>query len=170
MPARAPGDEWFVGGCVIPPGPRPEFGCRDCGRVWSHVPLRIRAGEVVETEQGPTVATRSDLTWVRRARLVLVEWDEHDRDIDAVELMERVELPCELDDLARLLDLLTEDCERRGEPSLSRRVAGVPGEYRGWEDGTVLMPSQDEVQRILQEDLESRQYVDDPDHPHRSAR
>ena len=146
MTAGDPGDEWFVGGCCIPPGPLPQFGCQDCGRAWSHVPLKIRRGEVVGTPVGPIRASQADLKWVRQIRAFLLEVVPHD-----------------LDDSAPLLALVAEDCTRRGEPSLAAIVAEVPGADFG--DGGADVLLQAEIFEILEEYYRGTVYLDDPDHP-----
>ena len=167
MPAGDPGDEWFVGGCCIPPGPLPQFGCQDCGRVWSHVPLKIRSGEIVGTLVGPIRASQADLKWVRQIRAFLLEVVVEGRHIDAAEMKEQVEFPHDLDDVAPLLALVSEDCTRRGEPSLAAIVAGVPGADFG-DEGTDVI-SQDEIFEILEEHYGRTVYLDDPDHPFRPS-
>jgi hypothetical protein len=109
-----------------PRGPRRRFVCGNCGRTWSHLPLKIRRGEVVDTERGPIKATAADVAWLRQIRAFLLEVFAQQRRLDAAELKEHVGFPHQLDEVGHLLELLTEDCARRGEPSLSVLVEGVP--------------------------------------------
>ena len=125
LPAGDPAES-FPGVSDRSSGPRQQWVCRDCGRTWSHLPLKIRRGEVVQTERGPIKATAADLTWLRQIRAFLLEVFAQQRRVDAAELKEQVGLPHQLDEVGRLLELLTEDCTRRGEPSLSALVEGVP--------------------------------------------
>lgn len=164
LPAEDPGDEWFVGGCSIPPGPLPQFGCRNCGRVWSHLPLKIRRGEVVDTPVGPIKASQAGLKWVRQIRAFLLEVLAEGRHVDAAELKERVEFPHDLDDVAPLLALVAEDCTRRGEPSLAAIVAGVPSADFSDEGFTEVL-SQDEIYELLEEYYRGTARLDDPDDP-----
>lgn len=106
-------------------GPRRRFGCRNCGRTWSHLPLKVRNGEVVETERGSIKATGLDLAWVRQIRAFLLEVFAQQRHVDATELKAGVGFPHPLDEVGQLLELLSEDCTRRGEPSLATLVDGV---------------------------------------------
>jgi len=118
--------EGFAAASNPPPGPRRRLVCGNCGRAWSHMPLKIRRGEVVETERGPITAAAADVAWLRQIRAFLLEVFAQQRHVDAAELMEQVGLPHQIDELGHLLALLTEDCTRRGEPSLSAWVDGVP--------------------------------------------
>ncbi len=124
-PADDPGTPFAVASDPSP-GPRPRWACRSCGRTWSNLPLKIRRGEVVETERGPITAASADLAWLRQIRAYLLEVFAQQRHIDAAELKEHVGFPHRLDEVGQLLELLTEDCTRRGEPSLSALVEGVP--------------------------------------------
>ena len=118
--------EGFAAASNPHPGPRRRFVCGNCGRTWSHLPLKIRRGEVVETERGPIKAAAADIAWLRQIRAFLLEVFAQQRHVDAAELKEHVGFPHQLDELGHLLELLTEDCTRRGEPSLSALVEGVP--------------------------------------------
>jgi hypothetical protein len=80
----------------------------------------------VETERGPIKATAADVAWLRQIRAFLLEAFAQQRHVDAAELKEQVGFPHQLDEVGHLLELLTEDCTRRGEPSLRALVAGVP--------------------------------------------
>ena len=125
-------------------GPRGQWGCRNCGRTWSHLPLKIRRGEVIETDRGPIKATADDVAWVRQIRAFLLEVFAQQRYVDASELKDHVGFPHQLDRVGHLLELVTEDCRRRGEPSLSDFVEGAP-EASGEGDGpsTELIPQSD---------------------------
>lgn len=125
LPAGDPAES-FSTASDVPVGPRRHWGCRSCGRTWSHLPLKIRRGEVVKTEHGPIKATAADVTWLRQIRAFLLEVFAQQRQVNASELKEHVGFPHQLDEVGHLLELLTEDCTRRGEPSLSALVAGVP--------------------------------------------
>jgi hypothetical protein len=125
LPAGDPA-QGFAATSDPPPGPRRQFVCRDCGRTWAHLPLKIRRGEVVETELGPIKATAADVPWLRQIRAFLLEVFAQQGHVDAVELKEQVGFPHQLSEVGRLLELLTEDCTRRGEPSLSTLVEPVP--------------------------------------------
>ena len=133
----------------LPAGPRPQVGCRGCGRTWSHVPLKIRRGESVETSLGPIKASPSDVAWLRPIRAFLLGVFAEQRQIDAAQLKEQVGFPHELRDVARLLALLAEDCARRGEPSLADLVVDVPAaaEVSGGEP-TAMIP-QKEIDKLL---------------------
>lgn len=127
LPGGDPGQDGFADASSLPAGGRPEWGCRTCGRVWSHVPLKIRRGEVIDTERGPIKATAADLAWLRQIRSFLLAVFAQQSNVDVAQVKELVGLPHELDDVARLLELLTHDCMRRGEPSLADLVEAVPG-------------------------------------------
>jgi len=86
---------------------------------------RRHRGELVETERGPIKASAGDLAWVRQIRAFLLEVFAQQRQVDTAELKEHVGFPHQLHEVGRLLDLVTEDCRRRGEPSLSAFVDGV---------------------------------------------
>ena len=126
LPGEDPGQDRFADASNPPLGRHPQWGCRNCGRVWSHVPLKIRHGQVIETESGPIKVTAVDLAWVRQIRSFLLAVFAQQGRVDAAELKELVGLPHQLDEVARLLELLTADCTRRGEPSLADLVEGVP--------------------------------------------
>ena len=125
LPAGDPAER-FAAASDRPASPRRQWVCRNCGRTWSHLPLKIRRGEVVETERGPIKATAADVAWLRHVRAFLLEVFAQQRHVDAAELKEHVGFPHELDEVGPLLDLLAEDCTRRGEPSLTALVEGVP--------------------------------------------
>ena len=126
LPGEDPSQDRFADASDLLRGWRPEWGCRNCGRVWSHVPLKIRRGQVIETDSGPIKATAGDLAWLRQIRSFLLAVFAQQGHVDAAELKELVGLPHQLDDLGPLLQLLTHDCTRRGEPSLADLVDGVP--------------------------------------------
>lgn len=126
QPGGVPTEQRFAAASKLQSGSRVHWGCRNCGRAWSHLPLKIRRGEVVETERGPIKATAGDVAWVRQIRAFLLELFAQQRRVDASELKKHVGFPHQLDEVGRLLELVTEDCRRRGEPSLSDFVEGVP--------------------------------------------
>lgn len=105
---------------------RRQWSCRECGRTWSHLSLKIRRGETLETEHGTTTATTADVAWLRQIRAFLLEVFAQQRHVEVAELREHVGLPHELDEIDRLLTLITTDCTRRGEPSLSALVSALP--------------------------------------------
>jgi hypothetical protein len=153
----------FAAASDLPAGPRRQWVCRNCGRMWSHLPLRVRRGEVVETEHGPIKATAADVAWLRQIRAFLLEVFAQQRQVDAAELKEHVGLPCELGEVARLLELLTEDCTRRGEPSLSALVGGVPEspDERGGPSTEKI--SQDDINDLLDGVYDETDDRDKPD-------
>lgn len=147
----------------LPAGPLPEVGCRNCGRMWSHVPLKIRRGEAVETTLGLIKASAADVAWLRPIRAFLLGVFAEQRQIDAAQLKEQVGFPHELHDVARLLVLLAEDCARRGEPSLADLVAEPPAAPEESGGESTAMISQDEINELLAEPPGEPQHVDEPD-------
>jgi hypothetical protein len=79
----------------------------------------------------------------------LLEVFAQQRHVDASELKEQVGFPHQLDEVGRLLELVSEDCRRRGEPSLSDFVEGVPEDSdEGGGPSTELIP-QSEINDLL---------------------
>ena len=163
LPADDQTEDWFAAASELPAGRRPQWGCRNCGRVWSHIPLKIRRGEVIETEAGPIKATAADLAWLRQIRAFLLAVFAQQGHVDAAELKEHVGLPHQLEEVARLLELLTSDCTRRGEPSLADLVEGVPEvpAVRGGESTEII--SQDDINELLDGAYDHTEHRDEPD-------
>lgn len=159
LPAGDVDEEWFVAASNPPPGPRPQIGCRNCGRMWSHVTLKIRRGEIVETALGAIKASRADVDWLRPIRAFLLEVFAEQRQIDAAGLKDHVGFPHHLPEVARLLALLDADCSRRGEPSLADLVAGVPEPPDQSGGESTEMISQDEINSML--DASQSEALDD---------
>lgn len=129
--------------------------------MWSHVPLKIRRGEIVETAIGAIKASRADVDWLRPIRALLLEVFAEQRPIDAAGLKEHVGFPHRLDEVARLLALLDADCSRRGEPSLADLVAGVPEPADESGGESTEMISQQEINELL--DAPQSGALDDPE-------
>ena len=146
----------------LPPGPRPQVGCRGCGRMWSHVPLKIRRGEAVETSLGLIKVSPSDVAWLRPIRAFLLGVFAEQRQIDAAQLKEQVGFPHELHDVARLLALLAEDCARRGEPSLADLVLEVPAAREASSGESTALISQNDINELLAEGSDEPQHFDEP--------
>ena len=163
LPGEDPGQDGFSDASNVPLGRRPKWGCRNCGRVWSHVPLKIRPGQVIETESGPIKATAADVAWLRQIRSFLLAVFAQQGHVDAAELKELVGLPHQLDEVARLLELLTHDCMRRGEPSLADLVEGVPGapEIRVGDPTEII--SQADINDLLDGVYDQTEHHDEPD-------
>lgn len=163
QPGGVPTEQGLAAASNLRSGPRGRWGCRTCGRVWSHLPLKIRRGEIVDTERGPIKATAGDVAWVRQIRAFLLEVFAQQRHVDAVELKEHVGFPHHLDQVGHLLELVTEDCRRRGEPSLSDFVEGVPeASDEGGGASTELIPQSD-INDLLDVAYGETRERDDPD-------
>lgn len=155
-------EDWFAAS-ELPAGRRPQWGCRDCGRVWSHIPLKIRRGEVIETESGPIKATAADLAWIRQIRAFLLAVFAQQGHVNAADLRELVGLPYELHEVPRLLELLTNDCTRRGEPSLANLVEGVSVPPEIQLGAPTEMISQDDINELLDGAYDDSEHRDEPD-------
>jgi hypothetical protein len=155
-------EDWFAGASDLPPGRHRQCGCRNCGRVWSHVPLKIRRGEVIETGRGPIKATATDLAWLRQIRAFLLAVFAQQRHVDAADLKEHVGLPHQLEEVARLLELLTQDCTRRGEPSLTDLVDGLPEPPAVPTGEATAIISQADINDLLDGVYDSTEPRDDP--------
>lgn len=84
--------------------------------------LMLRLGEKVTVKGRNLTVTPTAFDCLPRARDVLVEAALARRTVSYTELKERADLPYAQNGLGRLLDLLSEDCFRRGEPSLASLV------------------------------------------------
>ncbi|NHC12987.1 hypothetical protein [Motilibacter deserti] len=95
-----------------------------------HVPLRL--GEKVVVGGRVATVTPTALAWLPRARAHLVEVALAGETLTYGELREELGLPYLVQGMGRFLDLLSEDCRRRGEPSLASLVVNAStGEVGG---------------------------------------
>lgn len=79
-------------------------------------------GETVETERRRFHVSARDLESVTRMRPFLIEEARAGSTVTYGELVQSLDLPCSAKGLGRLLVLLSEDCYRRGEPTLAAIV------------------------------------------------
>ncbi|GAB3928593.1 hypothetical protein GCM10029976_026680 [Kribbella albertanoniae] len=84
--------------------------------------LTLRVGEKLFIKEGRVSVTTLDAHWLPRIRGRLIEVAANGETITYGTLKQQLGLPHPPNGLGRLLDLLSVDCERRGEPSLASLV------------------------------------------------
>jgi hypothetical protein len=89
------------------------------------VGLMLRRGERLVVKGRTVTVTPTALECLPRVRDRLVEAAQAGETVTYGELREELELPYLVQGMGRLLDLLTEDCSRRGEPSLASLVVNA---------------------------------------------
>ena len=82
----------------------------------------LEVGEVVETDRRRFTVRTADLESVERMREYLVDAARAHATVTYGELVREADLPVPPKALGRLLVLLSEDCARRGEPTLAAIV------------------------------------------------
>lgn len=82
----------------------------------------LSAGETIETERRRLHVSAADVDCVARMRPFLIEEARARATVTYGELVATLRLPCAPKGLGRLLVLLSEDCYRRGEPTLASIV------------------------------------------------
>ncbi|NHC45264.1 hypothetical protein [Motilibacter aurantiacus] len=87
--------------------------------------LTLRRGEKVVLKGRAVTVTETAYEWLPRVRDHLIEVAEARATITYGELREELGLPYLVQGMGRLLDLLSEDCRRRGEPSLASLVVNA---------------------------------------------
>jgi hypothetical protein len=87
--------------------------------------LMLRRGERLVVKGRTVTVTPTAAEWLPRVRDRLVEAAHAGETVTYGELREEVGLPYLVQGMGRLLDLLTEDCSRRGEPSLASLVVNA---------------------------------------------
>jgi hypothetical protein len=97
----------------------------------------LRAGETVTTDKRRIHVSERDVESVALMRAMLIEEARARATVTYGELVRDLALPTSPKGLGRLLDLLSEDCTRRGEPTLAAIVVtATTGEVgRGYGDG-----------------------------------
>lgn len=98
--------------------------------------LMLRPGERVATGHRTVTVTPTAFACLPRVRDRLVEAAEARETVTYGELREELGLPYLVQGMGRLLDLVSVDCARRGEPSLASLVVNAStGEVGGDPDG-----------------------------------
>lgn len=99
--------------------------------------VRLRAGETVTTEKRRIHVSERDVDSVAAMRAMLIEEARARATVTYGEFVRDLALPTSPKGLGRLLDLLSEDCARRGEPTLAAIVVtATTGEVgRGYGGG-----------------------------------
>ena len=87
--------------------------------------LRVRLGERIEVGGRLVRVTDHAYASLPRVRERLVEAASAGETVTYGELREELDLPYLVQGMGRLLDLLTVDCARRGEPSLASLVVSA---------------------------------------------
>lgn len=82
----------------------------------------LMVGEVVETHTRRFHVSASDIDAVARMRPFLIDEAKARSTVTYGELVTSLRLPCAPKGLGRLLVLLSEDCDRRDEPTLAAIV------------------------------------------------
>ena len=88
------------------------------------VPL-LREGEKVAVKGRTVTVTPTAFRWLPRVRDRLLEAARTGETVTYGELREELGLPYLVQGMGRLLDLVSEDCARRGEPSLASMVVNA---------------------------------------------
>lgn len=115
--------EWVVWvGCL-----HPGYGraCDQCGLVWTVYrdgELALELGETVEAKGRRLRVSKLDLVTLPRVREFLIAAARERQTVTYGSLIDALNLPHVPNGLGRLLDLLSEDCIRRDEPSLAALV------------------------------------------------
>jgi hypothetical protein len=99
--------------------------------------VRVLVGETVTTAKRRIHVSERDVESVALMREMLIEEARARATVTYGELVRDLALPTSPKGLGRLLDLLSEDCTRRGEPTLAAIVVtATTGEVgRGYGDG-----------------------------------
>ena len=84
--------------------------------------VTLRVGEKLTIKKGRVSVTTLDARWLPRMRARLIEVAADGETISYGGLKQELGLPHAPVGLGRLLDLLSVECERRGEPSLASLV------------------------------------------------
>lgn len=124
-----------IGGCNVD-SDETEFACTSCGEQWTQESW-LDLGEGFVSGGRETKVTATDLQWVPEIRARLIEAAERRQKITYKDLKADVGFPHLERGVGRLLDLITIDCWRRGEPTLaSIAVNGKTGEVGelDWDD------------------------------------
>lgn len=87
-----------------------------------HAAASLIVGEVLETESRRFHVSGRDIDAISRMRGFLVDEARARATVTYGELVRTLDLPCPARGLGRLLVLLSEDCARRGEPTLAAIV------------------------------------------------
>ena len=85
----------------------------------------LRPGEKVLVHGRTVTVTPTAFAWLPRVRDRLVEAARAGETVTYGELREELGLPYLVQGMGRLLDLVSEDCGRRGEPSLASLVVNA---------------------------------------------
>lgn len=82
----------------------------------------LQAGETIETERRSLHVSDADVAQVAAMRALLIDEARSHSTITYGEVVRALDLPVAPKGLGRLLVLLSEDCARRGEPTLAAIV------------------------------------------------
>jgi hypothetical protein len=94
--------------------------------------LMLKLGERFDIKGRTLTVTATALECLPRVRAFLVEVARSGETVTYTELQDQLDLPYGVNGMGRLLDLLSEDCIRRGEPSLAAIVVNAStGEVGG---------------------------------------
>lgn len=91
-------------------------------RRWSAEGCTLEVGETVVSEKRRMHVSERDVDSVTAMRGLLIEEARAGGTVTYGEIVRDLELPTSPKGLGRLLDLLSEDCSRRGEPTLAAIV------------------------------------------------
>ncbi|TDD49989.1 hypothetical protein E1263_31525 [Kribbella antibiotica] len=84
--------------------------------------VTLRVGEKLFIKAGRVSVTTLDAYWLPRMRVRLIEVAADGETITYGRLKQELGMPHATNGLGRLLDLISVECERRGEPSLASLV------------------------------------------------
>jgi hypothetical protein len=140
--------EWVVWvGCDHPGHDRE---CHQCDLAWTSYRdngLALTIGETVEAKGRGLRVSELDLVTLPRVRELLITVAGAGITVTYGAMREALALPHPPNGLGRLLDLLSEDCFRRGEPSL----AAVVVSQSSGEVGSAFVGNAEEERKLLDE-------------------